>query len=222
MAETDSQSAALEQEATVTSPAALLLAELRHVHELLLRHIAELERITRGPAPEEKRFTKARWNLSRASLKRRMLWARILGYLRPLVGERDASDLRRLQDTDIELLRTSIRHVARWTTENALSDWRGYCAASRIMRGKMAAAIEGERRVLYPMLEEIARRQVGGARDEPGTQKRSKSVRRANQEAWGIAQSDRSDHPDPPSAATSERLKQARIAFRSSDQIAAG
>ena len=136
--------------------AASLLAELGQAHEALLDAMGELERITLGPVPDGQQFTTVRWRLSRASLTRRMLWTRILGYLLPRVGEAAADDLRRLQDADIDLLRTSIRHVSQWTTEQALADWRGYCQASLTMRGRMVAGIEAEKRILYPMLEAVS------------------------------------------------------------------
>ena len=137
--------------------AASLLDELRQAHSALLDAIAELEAITHEPAPDSERFTAVRWRLSRASLTRRMLWTRILGHLLPRVGEAAADELRQLQDADIDLLRTSIRHVSKWTTQGALADWTAYCAASRTMRGRMAAGIEAEKQLLYPMLEAVGR-----------------------------------------------------------------
>jgi hypothetical protein len=140
--------------------AAALLAELQSAHAELADALAELERACGRPVPDEAAFTEIRWRLSGASLTRRMLWAKILGFLVPLVthGEDQAAaaDLRRLQEEDIALLKASTAHVGRWSAEAALGDWPAYCEASRIMRGKMRAAMEGEKELLYPMLEKFA------------------------------------------------------------------
>jgi hypothetical protein len=34
-----------------------------------------------------------------------------------------------------------------------MGDWPGYCEASNAIRWKMKAAIGGEKRILYPLLE---------------------------------------------------------------------
>jgi hypothetical protein len=157
-------------EPSVQATSAALLTELRAAHAALLDSIAELEKACALPVPGEAPFTAIRWTLSGASLTRRMLWAKILGFLVPLVaqGEEEAdraaaADLRRLQEGDIALLRASTAHVGRWSAENALADWAAYCEASRIMRGRMEAAIEEERRVLYPMLERLGRKDAAGS-----------------------------------------------------------
>lgn len=148
-----SRSAGRNPSAATGSEAAQLLAELRNAHVRLADALAELERIASGPPPDPRRFTSVRWRLSRVSLNRRMLWAKILGYLLPRAGDCGAANLRRLQDDDIALLAASTRHVATWTTDAALADWPHYCEASRVMRSKMATAIAAEKRLLYPMLK---------------------------------------------------------------------
>jgi hypothetical protein len=150
-------------EPSVGETAAALLVELGSAHDTLLDCIAELERTCALPQPDEAAFTAIRWKLSGASLTRRMLWAKILGFLVPRVaGETElkdggaAADLRRLHEDDIALLKTSTAHVGRWSAEKALADWADYCEASFTMRGRMKAAIENERKLLYPMLEKLS------------------------------------------------------------------
>jgi hypothetical protein len=140
--------------------ASSLFAEMRRAHERLFDAIADLERIAGGDAPDRNQFTDIRWRLSKASLNRRLLWAKILGYLLPLAGERTTATLHQLQDADIDLLRASTEHVSNWTTERALALWPHYCEASRIMRGKMISGIEAEKRLLYPILEAVSRGEV--------------------------------------------------------------
>jgi hypothetical protein len=130
-----------------------LLAELQQAHEMLLDAMDAVDVLTRGQVPAKARLTAERWKLSKASLARRMLWGKILTSLSPgLSGDRNDA-LRRLQEWDINLLRASTHHVSKWTTEAALANWSGYCAASRSIRRKMAANVDAEKRILYPMLE---------------------------------------------------------------------
>jgi hypothetical protein len=130
-----------------------LLAELRQAHETLLDAMDAVDILTRGQVPAKARLTAERWKLSKASLARRMLWGKILTSLSPGSSGDRSDALRRLQEWDINLLRASTHHVSKWTTEAALANWGGYCAASRSIRRKMAANIDAERRILYPMLE---------------------------------------------------------------------
>jgi hypothetical protein len=129
-----------------------LLAELRQAHELLLDAMGEVDNLTRGQVPAKAALTRVRWNLSKASLARRMLWGKILTSLLPALSPERTAALRRLQEGDISLLRASTHHVSKWTTEAALANWAGYCAASRSIRRKMAAGMDAERRILCPML----------------------------------------------------------------------
>jgi hypothetical protein len=130
-----------------------LLAELQEAHETLLRAMAAMDILTRGQVPARAKLTSTRWNLSKASLARRMLWGKILTSLSAGLSADRTDALRRLQEGDISLLRASTHHVSKWTTEAVLANWDGYCAASRSIRRKMAAGIDAEKRILYPMLE---------------------------------------------------------------------
>ena len=133
--------------------AATLLGELEKAHHRLSDAIGELELLARGDAPDASVLANVRWRLSAASVNRRLLWARILGYLSPKAEGKSGTDLRQLQDIDIELVRASSAHVGTWTTDAILEDWPGYCAASEAMRRKMSDAMEVERRILVPLLQ---------------------------------------------------------------------
>lgn len=129
-----------------------LLMDLHRAHEDVLGGMEELGRLTRDSLPDDQALSSARWKLSQASMRRRLLWARILGHLAPVV-DRDANDdLLRLQKLDIELLGASTDHIKKWTIDAIIADWPGYCLASRHMRWKMIARMEEEKRVLYPLL----------------------------------------------------------------------
>ena len=142
------------QSTSSVDPNALFLAEsLKEAHHQLLSAIDELERLTSGPMPDKAQLVSARWNVSRASLERRLLWGRIHLYLAKHVSAKAEDDLRELQESDIRLLRISSAHVNKWTPEAIIEDWAGYCRASDTMRSKMRGAIETERRLLYPIFE---------------------------------------------------------------------
>lgn len=129
-----------------------MLVELKQAHTTLLRAMAELDTLTRGPLPTKDRIIDARWNISRASLARRTLWGRINNYLSSHGAIEDLADLRRLQEGDMVLLRSSSEHVARWKITAIVEEWPAYCEASKAIRWKMQAAIGAEQRLLYPML----------------------------------------------------------------------
>lgn len=101
---------------------------------------------------QKERIIEARWNISRASLARRTLWNRIHAYLLVRATGAAAVDLRKLQEGDMLLLRSSTAHVSRWTIFAVMREWAAYCEASRAIRWKMKAAIAAEQRVLYPLL----------------------------------------------------------------------
>ena len=130
-----------------------MLAELQQAHGVLLGAMDAVDILTRGLVPDKDTLTAKRWNLSKASLARRMLWGKILTGLSPGLSANRTDALRRLQDWDINLLRASTHHVAKWTTEAVLANWSGYCAASRSIRRKMAANLDAEKMILCPILE---------------------------------------------------------------------
>lgn len=70
-------------------------------------------------------------------------------------GPQDEAALRRLQEIDIELLRTSTKHVCAWTPEAVLKDWTGYRNASKAMLIKMKRAVRAEEEMLYPILNRL-------------------------------------------------------------------
>ena len=134
------------------SYATLLLSEYEHAHATLLRAMAELDELTRGDLPTVSKVVDARWHISRASLTRRTLWARVLTHLSAGALGHYQRDLQTLQESDRALLRASCEHVAKWKIDVVMSNWEAYCAASAAIRWKMTAAIGAEKRMLYPML----------------------------------------------------------------------
>jgi hypothetical protein len=133
--------------------AAFWLKQLKEAHADLISATNELARLTSGPVPAKDLLVSVRWKVSKASLERRLLWGRIHAQLSGSVDAKSEDDLRHLQKTDMQLFRGSTAHVAKWTADAIIEDWRGYCSASEAMRSKMIDAIGTEERLLYPILE---------------------------------------------------------------------
>jgi hypothetical protein len=129
------------------------LESLKEAHSNLAQAISALEGLTRGPVPAKERLVEARYKLSKASLERRLLWGRIHAYLARSASREAESDLRKLQQSDIALLRAAASHVGKWTTDVIFEDWLGYCRASAAMRVKLTDAAALEERLLYPLLQ---------------------------------------------------------------------
>lgn len=132
---------------------AFWLEKLKDAHAELLASIDTLAELTTGPVPAREQLVSVRWNVSKASLARRLLWGRILAHLAGRVDEREEDELRQLQEADLQLFRGSTAHIATWTADRIIDDWPAYCEASRVMRGKMLEGMAMEKRLLYPMLE---------------------------------------------------------------------
>jgi hypothetical protein len=126
----------------------LLAEEMECAHVALTKAIAQLAHLTAGAPPARGVVVETRWNISSASLARRSLWHRILAELSNHRFDPVRADIRLLEDADMELIRRSCAHVARWNIDAVMRDWAGYRVASKVMREKMTAAMEKERAVL--------------------------------------------------------------------------
>jgi hypothetical protein len=138
---------------TFESEALALLDSLKDAHEALLSALRDLRLLTLGPPPTIETLNHIRWTVSKASLERRLLWGRIHFHLSRHVDARAEADLFRLQEIDMALLRSTSAHLTGWAPARVLEDWSGYAHASGVMQGKMIAAINTEKRLLYPLLE---------------------------------------------------------------------
>lgn len=135
--------------------AAIWLDRLKETHAALVGAIEDLAHLTSGPLPDRRVLVELRWTVSRASLSRRLLWNQIHMFLARRVEARFERNLRQLQETDLDLMGASTKHVGRWTLDAIADDWEGYRQASDLMRRKMLNAIAGEKRLLYPILESL-------------------------------------------------------------------
>jgi hypothetical protein len=133
-----------------------LLLELHRAHDFIVQAMEGLIRLTGSSRADEAQLREARLKLDHASIRRQLLWADILHFLSSKVGRFAKGQLQRLQEIDIELVRASAEHARTWTAEAIFANWPGYCEASGAIRSKMIAAMEAEKRILYPLLRNIA------------------------------------------------------------------
>jgi len=134
-----------------------LLGELRHAHCTLIEAIAEMDRLTREPAPDAPACATGRWRLGQASLERRLIVARICDYFIHRLDDGRRGALKELMVDDQALLRERSSLLARWPTNALEKDWAGFCEESRAFRGKKRAHIAMEQKLLYPMLQDAAK-----------------------------------------------------------------
>jgi hypothetical protein len=125
---------------------------LTRAHSDMLAELRSLERLTNQPELCGQ-YGAVRWRLAQASLNRRAVWNSIYARLIGCVRTDDATHLRSLQAADIELLRLSTGHIARWSPAVIAQDWPGYCKASRRLRPLIEAQIHAEKRMICPMLQ---------------------------------------------------------------------
>ena len=130
----------------------LLGEEMECAHLALRKAITQLAHLTQGAPPSRGVVVETRWNISSASLGRRSLWHRILAELSHHRFDPVRADIRSLEDADMELIRRSCAHVARWNIDAVMHDWPGYGVASKAMRDRMTAAMEKEQSVLSTVL----------------------------------------------------------------------
>lgn len=131
-----------------------LFRDLKRAHDRLIAALDGLAEVTADPIPHRARFTEARFRLSNASLIRRGMLREAVDYLCERAGPDEARALRQLQSAGPELLLESTAHVRKWTTDAVEANWPDYSLASAAMRLRMAARIDSERAVVYPLLRQ--------------------------------------------------------------------
>ena len=135
-----------------------MLTRLITLHDELSAAMAGLGALTDGGLPDRSRLAEQRLAVSRASSARsRLLELEIYPHLLATLPDEDALAVRRLRTEAIAMRVVSAGHVGRWTIEAAMTDWPGYCEASRNMRTAMRRQIGAEQNLLYKYLEEPAR-----------------------------------------------------------------
>jgi len=130
-------------------------AELERAHANLLARLDALEELVRGSMPSRDLLSATRYQLTRASGQRRKL---LEDQIYPMLLERlegaSADAVRALRDSATAMVAESAKHIHRWSVDEILDDWSGYCAASAWMRRQMRERVAQEQRVLYPLLDD--------------------------------------------------------------------
>lgn len=142
----------LRQEAT----AAHMLHDLHEAHAQVRACLDEMAALTSKRAADRTEYTAARFRISKASMARRACFNAVCANLGDFTSEHSAV-IDKLVRLDRELSSKSTSHVKKWTAETIYTDWPGYCAASRRIRERMAAELEAEEAMLFPLLRHRSR-----------------------------------------------------------------
>ncbi len=138
-----------------------MLTTLSELHNALVEALAGLAALTERDRPDAGQLARQRLALSRASIARsRFVELEIFPRLLEALPAAEAEPVRRLRSDAAALRVLSAQHVGRWPIDTAMSDWPGYCAASRTMRAAMRQQIGAEQNRLYPLLREPASRRA--------------------------------------------------------------
>ena len=147
----------VDREQISTAGAEQMLRSLREAHENVAAAVVDMDEVTSSRS-EQLDYTRARFHISRASMARRQLFRAVCAKLDGQLEGEEADALAIVQATDAELMARSSAHISRWVPNAIEADWPGYCAASRQVRGHMKRELECEKRLLFPILEQLARR----------------------------------------------------------------
>ncbi|MEI9926658.1 MAG: hypothetical protein WDN44_01730 [Sphingomonas sp.] len=130
-----------------------MLNELRAAHEDLLAALAQLEQLTLQDSPDEAALASTRWQASRASGRRRKIFAAACAFLVDRVSDSDRIEIQTLQDLNATQLKASTAHIGKWTLQQVIDDWSGYQAVSRRMRASVRELVAADRATLCPLLD---------------------------------------------------------------------
>jgi len=129
-----------------------LLSEVERVYQYLTDCLTEIREVTSGPVPDPFRYTRARYRISNASLRRRQLFDRLCTHLKPRLSTADAARLGTLQQQDREYLRHSARYVTKWTPKEVFASWPSYAADAKDIQRHLEEVVDEQLRVLTPLL----------------------------------------------------------------------
>ena len=134
-----------------------LLSVVEKVYGHLMECLTEMREVTSGPVAEHFRYTRARYRISNASLKRRQLFDRICTELEPRLSGADSARLRALRQKDRAYLHHSANYVTKWTPDAVFADWRSYSEEAKDIQRHMEEVAEEQLRVLTPLLMRYGR-----------------------------------------------------------------
>lgn len=130
-----------------------MLGDLKLAHDELLGYISDLEAVVEGDMIQASVIARVRFQLSKASSRRRRLVAEAIDRLSVGATTEETLRLNSLRENNAAILAASSSHVGEWSIETILANSEGYRAASAAMRKSMRERIAMEKGVLYPLLE---------------------------------------------------------------------
>lgn len=145
-----------------------MLRQLRQCHAEVRACFEEMETLTSQPLPDRLAYTTARFRISRASMARRTCFNSVCAELSKNASQQEAAVIQQVKDVDRALMGKSADHVMKWTTDAVAADWLGYRNASRKIRGHMAAELQAEENLLFPLLERRSRQALRDRRGSRG------------------------------------------------------
>lgn len=143
-----------------------MFEQLKQCHAEVRACFQEMEAVTSQAKADRLAYTSARFRISKASMARRSCFNAICAELSKTATQPEAAVIEQVKQVDRALMGKSATHVMKWTTEAVAADWLGYREASRKIRRHMAAELEAEQNILFPVLE---RRSLQTSRDRPGS-----------------------------------------------------
>lgn len=129
-----------------------LLTALQSAHRQIDLAFSEIESVAAAEKADPQRFNAARLRIAQLNLARRRLVNEVCSHLTTLLSAQERDTVRELRRRDEDCFQKVSELVRHWTPNAILSDWSGYCIASRATRAGIVAIVAAEKELLYPFL----------------------------------------------------------------------
>jgi hypothetical protein len=129
-----------------------LLAALQSAHRRIDDAFSEIESVAAAKHADPQRFNAARLRIAQLNLARRRLVNEVCSHLISFLSAEEREAVRELRRRDGDCFQDVSDLVRRWTPDAIISDWGGYCVASRATRAGILAIVAAEKELLYPLL----------------------------------------------------------------------
>lgn len=127
-----------------------MLRELKHAHAEVRACLHDMEALTSRNSVEKLDYTRARFLISKANMRRRLQFTSICVEICKNASRQEAAIIDQLKAGDRALMGKSAAHAMQWTSEAVGTDWPGYREASRQIRRHMSFELDAEEGLLFP------------------------------------------------------------------------
>lgn len=135
-----------------------VLTELRQAQQSLQACFSELEKVLARPAPDAGALTSVRLKLAGIRLTRGPLISRVCDLLSGRATPAEEATLEQLRSSHHRLLQIATVHTSKWTLEAIGKNWSQYRRDTRELLRQWVTKAEREQRLVYPIVERLARR----------------------------------------------------------------